>query len=140
MLADPEPRSRSGAARCAAAWGDKTFGQGLLRLRVRAGERDGEVLADVFEAMVSLGGHDAVGYVARQLVDDGVASESAALALGSSRSEQALPALVAWWTAVPVTSSRRVALVAIGLLRTPAALAFLLERLAPTPVPTRSRR
>ncbi|MEQ1566154.1 MAG: hypothetical protein ABMA64_10990 [Myxococcota bacterium] len=128
MLADPDPRARSAAAQCAAAWGDPVVGQALLRLRVRAGEVDGEVLADLFEAMLALGGAAAVDHVARQLVDDGVKSESAALALGSSRSERALPALVRWWTEVP--GARRVALVAIGLLRVPAALEFLLERVA----------
>jgi hypothetical protein len=127
MLADPEPRCRSAAARCAAAWRDPVLGQALLRLRVLAGEEEPEVLADCFEALVSLDGTDAVEWVCGKLQGDDVVSESAALALGAGRIEAALPRLVGFWSAARTADTRRVALVAIGLLRTDAALAHLLE-------------
>jgi hypothetical protein len=129
-LADPEPRCRAAAARCALAWGDRALGQALLRLRLRVGERDPDVLAELFAALLALGGSPAADFVAGQLVGADVVSESAALALGSARVAGALPPLIAWWKRVDAGGGGRVALVAIGLLRSSPALEFLLARLA----------
>ncbi len=126
LLADREPRARSAAARAAVAWGDGALARALLLLRVQAGEQDPEVLADCFEALIQVGGTDRVlGF----LKGSGLASESAALALGSARVASAVPAMIRWCEGLIDSGTRKVALVSIGLTRCPEALDYLLNKL-----------
>jgi HEAT repeat protein len=125
-LADPEPRARSAAARCAVGWGDATLGRALLLLRIGAGEPDPEVLADCFDGLIRLAAADRV---VGALTGEDQRSEAAALALGSARVAEAVPALIDWFSRLSEPSTRKVALVSIGLTRSPAALEFLLDRL-----------
>ena len=64
---------------------------------------------------------------------DEARSEAAALALGQSRHEDALPLLQAFAQRRPVPE-RRVALVAIAMLRSPAATSHLLDLVATAPL------
>lgn len=125
-LADKEPRTRSHAARCAVSWGDSVLARALLLLRVTAGEDDPEVLADCFEGLIQAGGADRV---VAQLKGGDMRSEAAALALGTARVESAVPAMIRWCDGLYDPSTRKVALVSIGLTRCPAALEYLLGRL-----------
>jgi HEAT repeat protein len=54
-------------------------------------------------------------------------AEAAALALGGSRLPAALPLLCAWWERVLDASLRRTALLAIAMLKSDAAIAYLLD-------------
>src|SRR5262245_9743329 len=68
-------------------------------------------------------------FVARFL-DDASLRETAALALGGSRLEGALPLLREWWERTPDVDLRRTALVAVAMLRGDLAHAFLFGLIA----------
>jgi hypothetical protein len=135
LLGDPEPRCRADAAQCLHAWADPNLGGALIRLRLRAGEGEPEVLESCFAALLALGGDEAVDHVVGWVRSrtSKVAAECAALALGSARVEAALPALADFVAARADAEGRRLGLVAIGLVRTEASLAWLLERLGTGP-------
>jgi hypothetical protein len=129
LLVDPEAVARAEAA---AAVGD---GAGVdveatLRLKVLAGDAEPEVLAACFKALLKAGRERSIAFVAARLDPGrGAEAELAALALGESRLEAALPALREASVALDA-SLRRAALTGLSLSRLPEATTFLLERLA----------
>jgi len=133
LLADPEPAARSGAARAIAYSEDGRLAP-LLRLKILGGDAESQVIADCLAALLRVAPVGALELCAR-LLDRGDAarSETVALALGESRLRSALPVLRAWWERTVTLDLRRIALLAIALLRTEDAQAFLLEIIAGAP-------
>lgn len=128
-LADPEPPVRAAAARSIPAAGEPS-GAALLRLKLHVGDDDGAVLADALAAMCELDPDGGVGFAARWLAGNDVGRrETAALALGETRLPAALAPLLSFAEAAVDEAERRVAYVALAMLRLPDARAWLLERL-----------
>lgn len=131
VLADPERAARLGAAR---ALGDSGRFEAipLLRFKARIGDAEGEVTAAVFGSLLALdGGDQSVAYVARFLEEgDEWTAESAALALGESRLESAVPHLIEWCEAAVSAERRRVGFLALALARIDRATDHLLSVIA----------
>ncbi|KIG15221.1 hypothetical protein DB30_05765 [Enhygromyxa salina] len=133
LLADPEREARRMAADAVAASGDVAAGVPLLILRIRAGDPEPEVLGACFAALLALDAADTFGFVVEHLRGrDELVVEAAALALGQERPAGALAALRAFVEST-LLEPRRVGLLAIAMLRTEEAWAYLLELVAEAP-------
>ncbi len=131
LLADVEVRARVAAARALAASGDRAVAEPLLRLRILTGERDAEVMGEVFAALLELARDDAIDFVARFLdAADEALAEAAALALGGSRLKSAFAVLREASERIVGGPSRRVLFLAIALLRDDEAWRWLLDLVA----------
>lgn len=129
LLADPERAARLGAAR---ALGDSARIEAiaLLRFKARIGDDEPEIAAAVFASLLALD-PEAVEYVAGYLgAADELVAESAALALGESRLEPALPYLIAFAREAVVDDRRRVGYLAVALTRLEPGIDVLLEAIA----------
>ena len=124
LLADPER-----AARAAAAQGLGDSGRPdaipLLRYKALVGDDEPAVLAACFGSLLALAPDDSLPFVAAFLEREVEQAEVAALALGESRREAALPLLLAWCDGA-MGEQRRVGFLAIALLRLEPATAHLL--------------
>lgn len=128
LLADREAPARVSAARAIAHRGGGD-GVPLLRLRALVGDPEAEVLGECFRALLSLRPAASVPFVGRFLDSPRPdVAEAAALALGESRQESALAALRPWAESMTGTEVERAALLALALLRSEDAVAFLLSR------------
>jgi HEAT repeat protein len=126
LLADPERDARRAAADAIAASGDAQTGVPLLILRIRAKESEPEVLGACFAALLSLAAEPMFEFVVEHLrARDPLVAEAAALALGQERPAGALAALQAF-AEDSFGDQRRVALLAIALLRNDDAWEYLL--------------
>lgn len=132
LLADPERIARAAAAQ---ALGDLPGREGIPLLRYKAivGDDEPEVLVACFGSLLALAADESLPFVAGFL--GGATAESAALALGESRLEPAFPVLVEWLEAEPRADLRRVAIVALSLLRRDTAIDYLLELIRSTKRP-----
>ena len=128
LLADPDRNARTGAARAIESSGNADVGMPLLRFKVRSGEPDGQVLAACLGALLALDADTSIEFVT-ELLDhaEPLTREAAALALGESRLDRALAPLREWSERSMLASDRRVALVAIAMLRTKDAWDYLIE-------------
>jgi HEAT repeat protein len=127
LLGDPEREARRAAADAVAATGDVRTGVPLLVLRVRSNETETEVLGACFGGLLSFGDTRAFEFVVEHLqVKDPLVVEAAALALGQERPEGALTALREL-AERSIGDLRRVAMLAIAMLRSEDAWALLLE-------------
>lgn len=130
LLADSEKAARAGAAQ-ALAYSESEAAGLVLRLKARLGDKEPEVISECFNGILKLHKDDGVAFVAEFLHDPAVAvQEAAILALGDSRRREALDVLKAFWE---VNSQRRLdetILMALALLRLPAAFDFLLGLVA----------
>jgi HEAT repeat protein len=105
----------------------------LLILRVRAGDPDSEVLGACFAALLALDTEATFDFVIEHLrARDALVVEAAALALGHERPKGALAALREF-VEHNVLELRRVGLLAISMLRSEDAWAYLLELVANAP-------
>lgn len=126
LLADREREARIGAVRAIAYWGTQA-GALLLRLKALTGDREPEVLAECFNALLHVEPGRSLDFVAAFLDnEDAAIAEGAALALGESRREEAFEILKAHVNS-PV---RRAVLLGIALVRNEAAIEYLIERIA----------
>lgn len=133
LLADPEVTTRALCLRALGASG-REEALPLLRYKLRIGDEAGEVMLECCAALLSLAPRRALPVLAQVLEQaDDARSEAAALALGQSRHEDALPLLQAFAQRRPVPD-RRVALVAIAMLRSPAAISHLVDLVATAPL------
>lgn len=122
LLADREPAARVAAAQGIGDAG-RTDGGALLRFKLLVGDSEPEVLAACLESVLHLGGaHD---FVAGLLARGGERAEAAALALGARRDDRAFEPLVAWCGESLPEPRRRVGYVALALLRSERAIAWL---------------
>jgi HEAT repeat protein len=127
LLADSIPLARSAAVKAIAYHG---YSQGvpLLRLKVRMGDRDPQVLSDCFTALLQLAPSASLEVVAEFLTaSDEQTCELAALALGESRLAAAFDSLRQWWQQTRQPHLRKTGLLAIAMLRQNEALTFLLK-------------
>lgn len=125
LLADPEPDARMGAAR--AALHVTTPGTAaLLRLRLQIGDPEPPVM-QACAAVLLEQQPEALPLVAARLADPDVAqAEAAALAIGEAAPPGAFDLLSEAWSEAAEIRLRRTLLVALAMLRDPAALEFLL--------------
>ncbi len=136
LLADAETEARLGAARALAQL-DAWRAEPLLRLKILSGEADLKVLGECFLSLLRLAPENGVDFVSRFLTDaDPARGEAAALALGESRLETALPPLRRVWEEIPDRDLRRTVLLAIAMLHTEPALEFLLQLAREEALPT----
>ena len=123
LLADPERVTRAAAAQ---GLGDSGRPDAIPLLRYKAIVGDGEpaVLAACLGSLLALEPDASVPFVAGFLAEGGERAEIAAIALGESRREAALPVLLAWCDEV-AAEPRAVGFLALALLRLEPATAHL---------------
>ena len=128
LLADPERAARAAAAQ---ALGDSGRFDAIPLLRYKSIIGDGEpaVVAACFASLMALAPEESLAFVAGFLAGEVERAEIAAIALGESRRESALPHLLAWCDA-GLAEQRAVGYLALALLRREPATAHLLEVLA----------
>lgn len=125
LLADPERGARVGAVRALGTTGQDGAGP-LLRFKALIGDEDPLVLTECLSALLQLERTAALPFVQRFLSPkDEVRADAAALALGQSRLPEAVP-LLRDHAEAPPRSQRRTALLALSMLREPAATEYLL--------------
>jgi len=129
LLVDPEPQPRQLAVRAIAYTGSPE-GTPLLRMKVLAGDSEPEVTAECFVALMKLSPKKSLSFVARFLKStDPATIESAALAIGESRTSEAFELLHAEWESHLQPQPRRPLLLGIAMTRLPTAIDFLMERI-----------
>jgi HEAT repeat protein len=135
-LADPAKEVRIAAASALGAVG--TDGAGLvLRLKVRLGDNDPDVLAECLGGLLAVDPGANLALVTEFLEPgDPAACEAAALALGRSRLAEALDALKGCWPRCASPELRQQVLLAIAILRRPGAADYLMELVASEAEPT----
>jgi hypothetical protein len=130
LLVDKWPEARIGAVRAMAVNGGAA-GALLLKLKIFAGESEPEVLAECFSGLLAAAPERSLPLIAG-FVDSGdtALTEAALLALGSSRLPESLELLKARWERMLGSSLQRTLLLAIAMIRSEAAIEFLLRLLA----------
>jgi len=129
-LTDPEKDVRMAAAQALACFGTEAAGL-LLRLKVRFGDKEPEVLSECFSGLLTIDPRENFPFVSGFLETNDLARcEAAVLALGRSRLPEALGALKSCWKQAISTGLREQVLLAIAMLRLPAAIDYLLELVA----------
>lgn len=135
LLADREAPARRMAAQ-ALAYSENANAEPLLRLKALLGDEEPQVLSECLLALLAVAPAHSLEFVAGFLDRKPPESaEAAALALGGSRAPAALPVLTAWWERVLDASLRQTALLAIAMLKSDAALAYLLDHVAHSAAP-----
>ena len=129
LLADPERTARAAAAQGLGDAG-RPDASALLRYKAIIGDADADVHAAVLEALLHLGGDDAIELVASFLPAGDERAELAASALGASRRAAAYPVLVAWLPTCRPRQRQQVGYLALALLRDDRANKQLLEIVA----------
>ncbi len=125
LLADKEPQARIMAAR-AIAYAGVESGALLLRLKVLSGDPDTTVMAECFTALVQLTPAKALPLLERFLDrGDTDLAQEAAIAIASSRREEALGILCRHWE--KDITRRESLLVPLAILRRPEAVEMLLS-------------
>jgi HEAT repeat protein len=127
LLIDPQREARLAAVQSLAYSGSHAAGL-LLRLKARVGDKEPDVTAECLSGLLKLDPEHAMPFVAEffQSADEAV-QELAALALGESRRPEAFQILEAFWQHHAHNRLRETILVALALLRLPAANDFLLS-------------
>jgi HEAT repeat protein len=135
-LADPERDVRIAAAQAVACFGVEAAGL-LLRLKVRLGDSDSEVISECFSGLLSLDPQENLAFVTQFLDPDNVAvCEAAVLALGKSRLPGAFDALKSCYEGHLPAALRHQVLLAISMLRLPVAIDYLIELVTSAPEAT----
>jgi HEAT repeat protein len=129
-LADPEREVRIAAAAAMGSLASQAAGL-LLRLKARLGDADPEVLSECLSALLTIDPTENLPFVLEYLdPGDPARCEAAALALGRSRLPEALGALKTCHEGAHTPALRQQLLLAIAMLRVPAATDYLLELVA----------
>jgi HEAT repeat protein len=129
-LADPAKDVRLAAAQALGYQGSKTAGL-LLRLKVRLGDREPDVISECFSGLLTCDMEENLLIVRASLDSADIPlCEAAMLALGRTKSPQAFEALKTRWESVPPFELRETLLLAIAMLRLPMAVDFLVELVA----------
>lgn len=124
LLADNDPSVRSDAARTLAYRG-AADGLPLLRMRVRVGDDEPNVLTECLLAMLQLDAQGSLDFIDEVFRDPAMA-ESAALAVGQSRLPEGLDRLRGWWNQTQDKDLRKTIVLAIAMLRSDDATAYLM--------------
>ena len=124
---DSERQVRIAAAQAIGYEGSEAAGL-LLRLKVRVGDRDPDVISECLHGLLTISHQTNLEFVATFLDPLNEARcEAAVLALGRSRLPEALDPLEACWRRTRSTSLQEAILLAVAMLRTPQAIDRLLE-------------
>jgi hypothetical protein len=126
-MIDPSKDVRIAVAQAIAYVGTEAAGL-LLRLKSRIGDRDPDVLSECLSGLLTVNSSENLALVAEFLEPgDSARCEAAALALGKSRLPDALEPLKSCWPRCFSAELRERVLLAIAMLRLPAAIDHLLE-------------
>jgi HEAT repeat protein len=126
-LTEEDAAVRSDAARAFGGMGGNDSGL-VLRLKARVGDTEPAVTGQVLESLLIVERAQAVPFVKELLVaEGGVTAEEAALALGNSKLEAAVDALLEAWAQAAGEGYRETLLRALSLSRDDRAVAFLKE-------------
>lgn len=129
LLIDPWPQARVGAVRALATNGGEA-GALLLKLKILTGESEPDVLAECFSGLLASAPETSLTLIAGYADSEDLAvAEAALLALGSSRMPQALELLTERWDRTAAGPLRKILLVSIAMVRSDAAIEFLLALL-----------
>lgn len=129
LLADRERTTRLAAAQ---ALGDagRADATALLRFKVLIGDEEPAVLAACLESLFALARDASYDFVVRLLAAHDERAEVAALALGGGRFAAAADELTGWCIGCAPEQRHRIGYLALALLRTEAATAYLLEAIS----------
>jgi HEAT repeat protein len=129
LLADSEKVARVAAVQALGATGSMAAIP-LLRFKTRLGDKEPEVIWECFTALLQLE-PESVEFVGEFLhAGDEAIGEGAALALGEARRPEAFESLRSRLTTLRSGSLQDAVLLAISMLRLPAAIDFLIEQIA----------
>jgi HEAT repeat protein len=129
-LADTEKVVRVATAQALAYVGTEAAGL-LLRLKARVGDEEPEVLSECLAGLMTMGPEANLEFVSGFLDPmDQARCEAAALALGKCRLPGALDALTSCWRRTYDPELREQILLAIAMMRLPAAVDFLVDLVA----------
>ena len=127
LLVDPEPNARLAAARVLAASG-RPEAEPLLRLVAHHGDPESEVTSEALAGLLTLAPRRSLPFVERFLSrEDPVVVEAAALALGESRLEEAVPLLEKRYAGCDEYRLQQTLLICISMLRRGPGFDFLLS-------------
>jgi len=130
LLVDEWPEARIGAVRAMAVNGGSA-GALVLKLKIFTGESEPQVLGECFSGLLEAAPERSLALVAGFIDSEDIAvAEAALLALGSSRLPEALDLLKAKWERTAGGPLRKTVLLAIAMIRSDAAIEFLLALLA----------
>jgi HEAT repeat protein len=130
LLVDKWPEARIGAVRAMAVNGGSA-GALVLKLKILMGEGEPDVLAECFSGLLAAAPYQSLPLIARFIdSEDLEVAEAALLALGSSRLPEALDLLKDKLERTATGPLRRMALLAIAMIRSDAAVEFLLALLS----------
>ena len=128
LLADSEAACRAGAAR-ALATTNQDAAKFLLRLKVRQGDKNAQVLGECVLSFLEIGGADAVPLAVPYLNDANLDRRlETAIALGTSRHTEAFAPLKQRAQLASDAEERRIMFTALALLQYKEAIDFLLEQ------------
>jgi hypothetical protein len=137
LLADPEPSVRTGAIR-AIAYSSRLEAVPLLRYKAQVGDPEVSVMADCFAALIEIAPTSSIPLIAKFLdkpkLTESAIAEMAVLALGESKAPEALPILKKFWQQTFFAELKKSTLLAIAMLRSEPALAFLKNILRDRPI------
>ncbi len=129
LLADPIPSVRTDAARTLAFRG-AADGVPLLRMRVRVGDEDPNVLTECLFAMLQLDAGPSLEFVDKVFNGpDPALAESAVLALGQSRLPEGFDKLTHWLNQSKDRDQRKTLLLAMAMLRQDTVTAYLVAKI-----------
>jgi HEAT repeat protein len=126
-LTDSETDVRIAAAQALGYVGTEAAGL-VLRLKARLGDTNSDVLSECLSGLLMLEPEENLDFVCEFLDPlDSAQCEAAALALGKTRLPAALEALKACWQRSHEPALKQQLLLAIAMMRLPAAIDFLLD-------------
>jgi HEAT repeat protein len=129
-MIDPSKDVRIAAAQALGYVGTEAAGL-VLRLKVRMGDADPEVLSECLSGLLAVNSREYMPFVIEFLEPDAPARcEAAALALGKSRLPDALDPLKDCWPRCLSSGLKERILLSIAMMRLPAAIDHLLEIVA----------
>jgi HEAT repeat protein len=133
LLVDKEPEARAAACR-ALAYTGRDDAALLLRFKILIGDKDADVMAEAFTALVRLAPDHSLSFL-EHFLDDAQEDfrNAAALAIGESRRPAAFDLLQKHYDRAGDSESRRMLLIAISLLRLPQSLEFLITLVSTAP-------
>ena len=129
LLVDEWPEARIGAVRAMAVNGGSA-GALLIKLKILTGDSEPDVLAECFSGLMAAAPETSLPLIAGFSDSEDIAvAQAALLALGSSRLPAALDLLKARWERTAGDPLRKIVLLAIAMIRSDAAIEFLLALL-----------
>jgi HEAT repeat protein len=138
-ITDPAKDVRIAAAQALAQHGSEAACL-VLRLRARVGDADPEVLSECLHGLLMTAPAEQLSFVSSFLESTGAGNaEAAILALGRSRLPEAFDVLRTTWERDALAPAKDEILLALAMLRLPAATDFLLEIVAGDPESTALR-